>query len=422
VSKFASQLGKLALITALFALLPAAGATTAAPSPLSGPFSFDAAVPRHGPERIADAAPPRTVVGEPYSHQFDGSGQVDPVFSADATDLPDGLSLDEDGRLSGVPTRAGHYFFVVFAVGTGSEGTEQQVNMDVVAPPQLSLEAANPFAATEAGLAGRVDPGNLAVDAWFEYWSASDPTPLRTPVETFGAAVKSFKVEANITGLVPAVDYSFRLAATSDLGPDPVYSETGSLRTALPPPKAGQSFNIEPVGGSVSTKCANEDGFTKLNRPKQVTLDCQIDAENGTVSVTASKGSSGQTQTAEFWGGMFDIDQEAGDNAEAVVTLAGQRRCEKRTGKVRRAPLRSRKGKGGRKLWGSGSGNYKTVGGHGAATVRGTIWLVADRCNGSTFFKVKKGTVVVRDFVKKATVVLQAGESYIARASVAHLP
>jgi hypothetical protein len=421
VSKLASQLGKLALAAAVFALLPAAGAAADAPAALAGPFSFDAGVPRHGPERIDDAAPPRALLGEPYSHQFDGGGQVDPVFSANPADLPDGLSLDEDGLLSGVPTRTGHYFFVVFAL-TGSDGTEQQVNMDVVAPPQLSLEAANPFAATEAALAGRVNPGNLPVDSWFEYWSAADPTPLRTPVEAFGATVKSFKVEANIGGLVPAVDYSFRLAATSDLGPDPVYSETGTLRTTLPPPKAGESFNIEPVNGSVSTKCANEGAFTKLSRPKQVTLDCQIDAESGTVAVTASKGGSGQTQTADFWGGTFDIDQEAGDNREAVVTLAGQRRCEKRSGKVRRAPRRSRKGKGGRKLWGSGSGNYKTVGGHGAATVRGTIWLVADRCDGSTLFKVKKGTVAVRDFVKKATIVLEAGESYVAKVTVARLP
>jgi hypothetical protein len=395
-------MGKLALVAAAVVLLSPGGSA------------------RHGPERIDDTVAPRAVVGAPYSHQFDASGQTAPVFSANPDDLPDGLALDSDGLLSGVPTRAGHRFFVVFVAGTGSEGTEQHVNMDVVAPPKPVLNGARPFATNEAALSGSVDPGNLPAEYWFEYWSSE--TPLRkTPAETIGASVGPFDVEVNVRGLVPALEYSFRLAATSELSPDPVHSETGTLRIPLPPPKAGQTFNIAPVDGSVGTKCSDDGDFTQLKRPKQVTLDCQIDSENGTVSVTASKG-GGKTQTADFWGGMFDIDQESGENREAVVTLAGQRRCEKRSGRARR-PLRSRKkGKGGRKLWGSGSGNYKTVGGHGAATVRGTIWLVADRCDGSTLFKVKKGTVVVRDFIKQATVVLEAGESYVARVDVGRLP
>jgi hypothetical protein len=84
--------------------------------------------------------------------------------------------------------------------------------------------------------------------------------------------------------------------------------------------------------------------------------------------------------------------------------------------------LLGRRGSGGRKLWGSGEGNYKTVGSHGSATVRGTIWLVADRCDGSTLFKVKRGTVVVRDFIKKSSVVLNAGQSYIAKVAIGRLP
>jgi hypothetical protein len=75
----------------------------------------------------------------------------------------------------------------------------------------------------------------------------------------------------------------------------------------------------------------------------------------------------------------------------------------------------------GRKLWGSGDGNYTSSGSHGAATVRGTTWLVADRCDGSTLFKVEEGTVWVNDFVKDIQVVLQAGESYVAKSPIASL-
>jgi hypothetical protein len=47
------------------------------------------------------------------------------------------------------------------------------------------------------------------------------------------------------------------------------------------------------------------------------------------------------------------------------------------------------------------------------ATVRGTIWFVADRCR-STLFKVNRGAVTVRDFPRARNLVLRAGNSYVA--------
>ena len=67
------------------------------------------------------------------------------------------------------------------------------------------------------------------------------------------------------------------------------------------------------------------------------------------------------------------------------------------------------------KLWGSGKGKFRTDGKYSAATVRGTIWLVEDRCEG-TLTKVTRGTVSVRDFKRKKTVSVKAGHSYLARA------
>jgi hypothetical protein len=46
--------------------------------------------------------------------------------------------------------------------------------------------------------------------------------------------------------------------------------------------------------------------------------------------------------------------------------------------------------------------------------VRGTKWLTEDRCNG-TLTRVKKGTVTVRDFARKRTVILRAGQKYLAQ-------
>ena len=45
--------------------------------------------------------------------------------------------------------------------------------------------------------------------------------------------------------------------------------------------------------------------------------------------------------------------------------------------------------------------------------MRGTVWEVIDRCDG-TLTKVKRGRVVVRDFRLKKNVVVRAGKSYLA--------
>ena len=47
--------------------------------------------------------------------------------------------------------------------------------------------------------------------------------------------------------------------------------------------------------------------------------------------------------------------------------------------------------------------------------MRGTRWLVEDRCDG-TLTRVTKGSVVVRDFARDKRKILRAGESYLARA------
>jgi Putative Ig domain len=434
------QLGKSTLVVLAFALLLPAGAGAHC---WDGPFSDPAELIHcgDGQEQIEDAELPPAMVGAHYAYLFEYDQQSVSTFVVKEGDLPDGLSLDENGLLSGVPTAIGHFSFVVLTYNHVTGGVEQHVTIDVVAPPELTLSPADAITQTTAVLHGRVAPGNFAADVWFEYWPTGAPSPLNTTVETIGGGVDPVEVIREIAGLSPATEYSFRLAATSELSPDPIYSETGALKTAepikppepviaaaippsteLPPPQAGKSFNIKPAGGVVSTKCSDDGAFRRLDKPKQVTLDCQIDAEDGTVSVTASKGSSGATQTALFWGSTFDIDQEAGDNREAVMTLAGERRCEKRGDGMGDRRQRSRRGSSGRKLWGSGSGNYKTVGSHGSATVRGTIWLVADRCDGSTLFKVRRGTVVVRDFIKDNSVVLQAGQSYVAKVDIGRLP
>ncbi len=58
---------------------------------------------------------------------------------------------------------------------------------------------------------------------------------------------------------------------------------------------------------------------------------------------------------------------------------------------------------------------YRTQGRYSAATVRGTDWTVTDRCDG-TLTTVRRGTVAVRDFRRRRTILVRAGKSYLARA------
>ena len=70
-----------------------------------------------------------------------------------------------------------------------------------------------------------------------------------------------------------------------------------------------------------------------------------------------------------------------------------------------------------RRLWGKGKGDFRTTGRRSSATVRGTWWLVEDRCDG-TLTRVREGRVDVRDFRLRKTVKLRAGKRsiYLAKA------
>ena len=68
-----------------------------------------------------------------------------------------------------------------------------------------------------------------------------------------------------------------------------------------------------------------------------------------------------------------------------------------------------------RRLRSSASGRFRTRGSNSTATVRGTVWITTDRCDG-TLTQVKRGKVVVRDLRRRRDILVRAGKSYLARA------
>ena len=67
----------------------------------------------------------------------------------------------------------------------------------------------------------------------------------------------------------------------------------------------------------------------------------------------------------------------------------------------------------------SAHGKFRTRGRYSAATVLGTIWTVADRCDGTLTHDITD-SVSVTDFVRRKTIVLHAGQSYLAKAPPRH--
>jgi hypothetical protein len=225
--------------------------------------------------------------------------------------------------------------------------------------------------------------------------------------------------------------FPFVLAAANGILPDAEAEETVKIAAppvqafvdeGLPPPTAGKTVNVKPVKGVVRTKCPGKE-VAKLLSPEQIPIECLIDVRQGTVDLESSTGTGTETRNGLFWGGVFGVLQKAEDDWNTELRLAGRLKCEKRKGSDARLSRRTykRKSGGGRKLWGSGKGNFKTSGNYGSASVRGTTWLVVDRCDNSTLFKVSEGTVWARDFVKEKTVVLTPGEQYVAKAAIPRL-
>ena len=69
-------------------------------------------------------------------------------------------------------------------------------------------------------------------------------------------------------------------------------------------------------------------------------------------------------------------------------------------------------------LHASAHGKFKHQGRYAAATVRGTKWTIADRCDGTLTHDITD-SVAVTDFVRHKTIILHAGQSYLALARTA---
>jgi hypothetical protein len=313
---------------------------------------------------------------------------------------------------------------------------------DSAEPPVAQTLAPTDFAGTVVILHGTVDAGHQKTTYWFEigpttaYGSTTQPVTLnkKDPVGVASA----------ISGLSRAGTYHARLVARNDdglsLGADVTFTGVGLLPAADPagtdgatapddedagdaataalppaaPPALGESVAVAPQTGNVLVKVPGARRAVALTDLASIPVGSLVDARKGSVHLsTALPGDD--TQTGTFRGGLFEVRQPAGARGMTELVLRGPMPACTGSGGARAAAA-SGKRPPRRALWGSDDhGRFRTRGSNSVATVRGTVWYVEDRCDG-TLTRVSKGSVSVRDLRRDRTVTVTAGKSYLARA------
>jgi hypothetical protein len=184
--------------------------------------------------------------------------------------------------------------------------------------------------------------------------------------------------------------------------------------------KQGETLNVDPGKGDVTVKLPGASGSVPLKHGASVPVGSVLDTRHGQVTLNTVPREDGVKQWATFSGASFQVLQQKTGTPTTDIRLRGgsfascgrSRTGSSIFGRVFAAGnSRSHKV---RSLWGRGKGHFRTRGRNGAATVRGTIWLTQDRCDG-TLVRVRRGLVGVSDFKKHKTVAVPAGHSYLAK-------
>ncbi|HEY6888205.1 MAG TPA: hypothetical protein VI300_10510 [Solirubrobacter sp.] len=204
-------------------------------------------------------------------------------------------------------------------------------------------------------------------------------------------------------------------AAPVAAGTDPNW---GPLPPPAPAPELARTVTITPAGARVLVAPATSEPPStdpqlqaRLRSAAELPVGTTVDASQGSVgidAVTTTPDGPGTVGHAHVSGGVFTILQDRGANTEPTFQLLPKRGpCARARSSAMPIPdpqyrvrVRAR-------------GHFRSVGGYGRAAGRGTEWLMHDRCDG-TSFKVYEGVVLVRDFRRRITVRVPAGQCYLA--------
>jgi hypothetical protein len=253
-------------------------------------------------------------------------------------------------------------------------------------------------------------------------WSA--PRQLESAAEASGVSCASSSFCVAVDGGGNAFVYG---APAPPVLPAPVVGKTANAA-----PVSGVVFVKAPTGKSLDAVSGDEraaaagagPGFVRLTAATQIPMGSEIDSLHGSLKLVTATATKGKTQSGTFGGAIFRLTQTAVGASRGLATLslaesaftgAPTYATCKRKSKASDAAAAAASSKVLQLLRASAHGKFRTRGRYSAATVLGTIWTVADRCDG-TFTHAVIDRVSVTDFVRHKTIVLHAGQSYLAKA------
>ena len=301
--------------------------------------------------------------------------------------------------------------------------------------PTVTAKPAAPVWDSSARLRAVIDPEVDGVDedgsaATATYSFQFGPTAaygLVTPAATLSGD-NPVSVAVQVSGLKPETVYHFRAVATNasgtTYGPDRKFTTlrktsaggegSGGEKGASQEPALGRTVVARAAAGEVLVREHGESEFHPIDGAEKLPVDSTFDTREGTVKLkTALAG--GDTQTGTFRGGLFKVRQSRSGNGMTNIALRGGSFAACGSGPASRARATFRRRSPVRKLWAKDrGGKFKTSGKGSVATVRGTSWYTADRCDG-TLTKVKHGAVLVREKGTGRSRLLHKGQSFLAR-------
>ena len=189
-------------------------------------------------------------------------------------------------------------------------------------------------------------------------------------------------------------------------------------------PVLGAAVTVDAGRGTPLIKLPGARKFVPLSEATSIPVGSTIDATKGHIRLTSVRDDQGRTQTGEFWGGRFVVRQAKTKSPYTDLVLTGSSfagcpkvskpRARAATAVAAAAARKKKRSSVVRSLWGRDHrGRFRTRGRNSVASVRGTVWLVQDRCDG-TLTRVTKGAVDVRENSGRV-VRLRAGRSHLAR-------
>jgi hypothetical protein len=323
----------------------------------------------------------------------------------------------------------------------GDPGETVAVTAPSTPPPRLNLRRSRPATVGDDVVAtADVELFGIALGTLrFRLYGPNDDACARDAVAASAHAVvgsgpyssKAFAPEAPGTyRVVASYDGGDGTTATTSCE-DPLAAVAVSP-APHPTPVLEQSITVARVGGSVFVQVpgraagagagasahASAIGFVELRGERNVPVGTIVDTRTGTARLTSAT-TTRALQSGVFRGSRFVVRQRRAGRGLVNLELRTadrHRDCSRQSarGTAITAKRRQLDKKVLDQLRAKVRGRFQTDGKHSSASAHGTEWLLIERCDG-TLTRVITGAVDVRDFSLRRTVVVRAGDSYLAR-------